>query len=377
MPMVDALFGGVASVIKTLPGRDISRADLMQTDVLLVRSVTPVNAALLEGTPVKFVGTATIGTDHLDIPWIEQQGIQWHNSPGCNADAVVDYVIAALSHWQQTTGTTWRDKTVGVVGCGNVGGRLVNRLRRAGVQVHCFDPPKAMRDNAATEYSSWDQVLQSDILCIHTPLTREGSHPTHHLLDSAAIQKLKPGALLINAGRGPVVCQQALKARLLERKDISVVLDVWETEPNPDAALMDLTLISTPHIAGYSLDGKIRGTWMLHAAAMAWLEQGTQQEPVSDVQLPQSYRWQPNCSQDDNIHEAVMQVFSIASDSTRMRAALLPLSDDGARRQMFDQLRKRYPIRREFSCMQMLDVPKQDRAWVSALGFQCSGAFSG
>ncbi len=385
MPMVDALFGGVGHSIKTLPGRQITRADVIDTDVLLVRSITRVDAALLADTAVRFVGTATIGTDHLDIPWLESQGIRWHNSPGCNAEAVVDYVIASLVYRQHTQGTSWRDKTVGVVGCGNVGGRLANRLSAAGVQVRRFDPPKQadrVQDHSRNptldmpEYSSWASVIDADILCFHTPLTHSGPHPTHHLLNAAAIAQLKPGTVIINAGRGPVIQQDALVRRMVAERDLTLIVDVWETEPNPDALLMSHTLLSTPHIAGYSLDGKIRGTWMLHAAFMAWMESEAVPEPISDIQLPQPYQWRDDQSIDANLYAAINQVFSISNDSERMRQALAEVTEAAARGQVFDQLRKHYPVRREFSCLVLQGVPEQDSSWIRALGFQCVAASS-
>lgn len=376
MPMVEALFGHIASDLKTMPGRLIRQADVIDRDILLVRSVTQVDEKLLSGTAVKFVGSATIGMDHIDVPWLSQQRIACHSSPGCNADAVVDYVVAALVHWQIATGNEWRHKTIGVVGCGNVGGRLVSRLRGAGVPVLCFDPPLAARQSITTsknslEFCTLNDLLKADVICLHTPLTRDGPYPTHHLFDQAVISCLKPGALLLNAGRGSVIQQSALKARLNAQGDITAILDVWETEPAPDLEVMQATLLSTPHIAGYSLDGKIRGTWMLHNALMNWCGGEAVTEPVSQAHWPEPYVWNPKIAPSENLSAAVNRIFSITRDSDVMRQSLLNARDKADCGYRFDQLRKHYGVRREFSCLVLLQVPTTERRWLQALGFQC------
>ena len=227
MPAVERLWGDSAEIDRR-PGRSLRREHLEGADALLVRSVTRVDRDLLDNTSVRFVGTATIGTDHLDIEWLEQQGVQWASAPGCNADAVVDYVLSAL--WQLAREDGWDPlaQTVGVVGAGNVGGRLVARLKALGMETRVCDPPRAQRENDDS-FVDIDRLLSEvDVVCLHTPLTVEGAWPTRHLLDARRLARLKPGAVVINAGRGPVIDNGALLDIARQRPDLSLVMDVWE-----------------------------------------------------------------------------------------------------------------------------------------------------
>ncbi len=262
IPGVEALFGAHGEV-RLLPGRAIARQDVRDAEILLVRSVTRVDESLVRDTPVRFVGSATIGTDHLDLAGLRQRGIAVANAPGCNAEAVVDYVIASLSRARPD----WLGETVGIVGCGNVGRRLYRRLRALGVACRCYDP--FLTPAAQPDLCTFPEVLEVGILCLHTPLTREGPHPTHHLFDARTLARLRPGSLLLNAGRGAVVDNGALLEELRAGR-IGAVLDVWEGEPAIDPALLQAVALGTPHIAGYSLEGRVRGTLMVYRAWCEW-----------------------------------------------------------------------------------------------------------
>ena len=264
IPLLDAFFEGFGE-IRRVPGRSIDRATVEQADVLLVRSVTNVNRALLEGSKVRFVGTCTIGTDHLDLDYFQRAGITWSSAPGCNARGVVDYVLGSLLTLAEIEGADLTQRTYGVVGAGEVGGRLVKVLRGLGWNVLVCDPPRQATEGG--DYVSLEQIIeQCDVISLHTPLKKHGAQLTWHLFDKNRLNQLKPGTWLINASRGPVVDNAALRQVLLQREDLQAVLDVWEGEPEVDVALAELCVLATPHIAGYSLDGRQRGTAQIYQA---------------------------------------------------------------------------------------------------------------
>lgn len=364
MPLVEQIFSEIGEV-QRVAGRSMSRADVGDADLLLVRSVTSVNAELLAGSRVQFVGTATIGTDHVDQHYLQQQGIGFSSAPGCNADAVVDYVLSALFHLAEQQGFDPFLRTYGVVGVGNVGGRLAARLQRMGCRVLLNDPPRAAAGEAG--FVALEQVLaEADVICLHTPLTRDGSSPTHHLLAEAELSSLRQGALLINAGRGPVIDNAALLKIADKRPDLTWVLDVWEHEPEVDSALAGRVAIATPHIAGYSHDGKIRGTYMLYEAYCRFA--GVPVKHALAHFLPQP------AVRKVEVTAAVMPL-----DLIRMRYD--PFRDDRALRQTlhmnavdqalaFDRLRKNYPQRREFSSLTVCGaLSPEQRQMIGALGF--------
>lgn len=267
IPLVEAFFAEHGE-IRRMHGRTINRAALGDSEVLLVRSVTRVDRELLEGSRVRFVGTCTIGTDHLDLDYFEEVGIAWASAPGCNARGVVDYVLGSLLALAEGEGVELAGLRYGVVGAGEVGGRLVEVLRGLGWNVRVCDPPRQVRETG--EFVGLDEILEEcDVISLHTPLILEGEHATFHLLDQARLERLRPGAWLINASRGAVVDNAALREQLAQRPDIQTVLDVWEGEPQVDVALAELCWIATPHIAGYSLDGKLRGTAQIYQAFCA------------------------------------------------------------------------------------------------------------
>lgn len=231
MPYARELFSRLGEV-KAVPGRPIPVEELNHADALMVRSVTKVNESLLSGTPINFVGTATAGTDHVDEAWLKQAGIGFSAAPGCNAIAVVEYVFSALLMLAERDGFSLRDCTIGIVGVGNVGSRLQTRLEALGIRTLLCNPPRAARGDEG-DFRTLDELVQeADVLTFHTPLYKDGPYKTLHLADETLIRRLKPGAILINACRGPVVDNAALLARLNAGQPLSVVLDVWEGEPN-------------------------------------------------------------------------------------------------------------------------------------------------
>ncbi len=336
MPLVQALFASYGQVY-LLPGREITAADVADADVLLVRSVTEVNRQLLENSKVKFVGSATIGTDHIDTDYLQSANIAFAHAPGCNAEAVVQYDLSVMCRLVPD----WQSKTLGIVGCGNVGGRLHNKLRGLGVSCRVYDPFLSAVSNA--DLVSFNELIStSDIICLHTPITKVGAFPTHHMFNSEVLSKIKPGALLLNAGRGGVIDNKALLAHLRTDAPLQVALDVWESEPQLDLDLMALVELATPHIAGYSLEGKTNGTQMVFDAFLTFLGEKAEpcNEPTDEFQVLGNL---------DTLGEAILASYDVAEDDQRMRDRLANLTGPEAVGLAFDELRKRYPVRREFS----------------------------
>ncbi|UVW34050.1 4-phosphoerythronate dehydrogenase [SAR92 clade bacterium H455] len=332
MLMVDQFFGEFGT-ITYVPGRSLCAADIAGADILLVRSVTQVNKALLEGSSVSFVGSATIGTDHIDQDYLAQNGIAFAYAPGCNADAVVQYDLSVLSRLQ----ANWLRSTVGIVGCGNVGGRLYRALTNLGVSCTVYDP--FLSADSGFNLADFDTVLGSDVICVHTPLTTIGPHPTEHLFNAEVLARIDSGSLLINAGRGAVIDNAALLQLLESGSPLRVALDVWEEEPGISLPLMERVALATPHIAGYSVEGKARGTEML-AEAFKRLNHGDvntlADQPKSVSRLAA-----------ETLSELLLASYDVADDDLRMREALNNSSDVAL---TFDLLRKQYPERHEFSC---------------------------
>ena len=272
-------------------GHTISRKDLAKADALLVRSITPINASLLAGTPVAFVGTATAGVDHIDLDYLAQSGIGWTNAPGSNADAVGDYVLAALSHLYTTSATTPdpAHTRIGVVGCGHVGGRLTKRLNALGYQVITCDPPRAARDPFFDHVDLQALIPQCDIICLHLPLVGQPTsepahdkayHPTYHLIDTHVLDQMKPTAWLINAGRGATIDTQHLTRWRRLHPYRRLVLDVFEHEPSIDWQLAAACDLATPHIAGHSLEAKHRGAHFIAQQLCAHFNQALTPTPI-------------------------------------------------------------------------------------------------
>ena len=368
IPLLDAFFEGFGE-IRRVPGRAIDRATVEQADVLLVRSVTNVNRALLEGTPVKFVGTCTIGTDHLDLDYFKQAGIQWSNAPGCNARGVVDYVLGSLQTLAEIEGADLNQRTYGIVGAGEVGGRLVKVLKGLGWNVLVCDPPRQSAEEG--DYVSLEQIIERcDVISLHTPLTKSGSGSTWHLFDRQRLDQLKPGTWLINASRGPVVHNAALREVLLAREDLQAVLDVWEGEPEVDVDLADLCVLATPHIAGYSLEGRQRGTAQIYQAFCAHLGQAPSIQ-LSDL-LPPLWLAEVHLNAETDPAWALAtlcrSVYDPRRDDADFRRSLVGTLEE--QRKAFDLLRKHYPARREIDGLKVRinGEPAALAGIVSALG---------
>ncbi len=362
MPYARELFSRLGEV-KAVPGRPIPVAELAGADALMVRSVTKVNETLLANQSIKFVGTATAGTDHVDQAWLAQAGIGFSAAPGCNAIAVVEYVFSSLLYLAERDGFTLTDRTVGIVGVGNVGGRLQKRLEALGVRTLLCDPPRADNGDEGNFRALDELVQEADILTFHTPLFKDGPYKSLHLADEALIRSLKPGAILINACRGPVVDNAALLKCLEAGQDLSVVLDVWEPEPDLNLALLEKVDIGTSHIAGYTLEGKARGTTQVFEAYSKFI--GQAQRVALDTLLPppEFGRITLHGKLDQpTLKRLVHLVYDVRRDDAPLRkVAGIPGE--------FDKLRKNYLERREWSSLYVQCDDADAATLLKKLGF--------
>jgi len=308
---------------------------------------------LISQGKIKFVGSATIGVDHVDQDYLNKRSIGFANAPGSNATSAAEYVIAALMLTAQRQGFSLHEKSVGIVGCGNVGSRVLKRLTDLGVQCKVNDPPRADK-YTDLDYVSLNEVIKADIVTVHTPLTKQGIYKTYHLFNEDAFSALKANAIFINTSRGSVVDESALKSVIQKRQDITLILDVWETEPAIDIELLKTVSIATPHIAGYSIDGKVRGTEMISVAACKkfgyasnWHAENAELPILATINLTDPKIVSQNLSEEQLLYNAILSAYDILKDDCDLRKIMkLPLLD---RAGYFDKLRKNYPIRREFA----------------------------
>lgn len=368
IPLVELAFANLGEV-RTVAGRDLSHADLGEAEILLVRSVTPVNEKLLANSAIRFVGTATIGLDHIELAYLHHRGIGFASAPGCNATAAAEYVISALLVIAERQGFNLADKTVGIIGCGNVGSRVLKKLTALNINCLVYDPPQQeQRDEF--DYVDLETVLTADIITLHVPLEKNGRYPTYHLISEPVLKKLSPQVVLINTSRGAIIDETALLNWLAIHPEMTVILDVWKNEPDINPLLLQRAALGTPHIAGYSLDGKVRGTEMLYAAVCHYFQKSPVWQSQPSLPAPPLTRLVFSNQVDDNsaIHTAVMACYDIRRDD----AALRRLEQAIEPKIFFDNLRKYYPIRREFDCVAIeLPIEKSQLAKpLTGLGFQ-------
>ena len=369
IPCVQQAFASLGEV-SLLPGRGLQAAQVRDADILLVRSVTRVDAALLEGSSVRFVGSATIGFDHVDRDYLQQQGIGFATAPGSNATSAAEYVVSALMVLSEQQGFELAGKTVGIIGCGNVGSRVRRKLSALGMQCRVNDPP-LQTGGGHDDFVSLDEVLQADIVTVHVPLTRDSRHPTFHLVNETFLERLKPGAIFINTSRGAVADNRALAALLASRDDLSVVLDVWEGEPAISASLLQQVDLGTPHIAGYSYDGKLRGTEMIYRAACEYFAQSVCWHAADELPRVASIDLRSRGAGNTLAVATaiVLAAYDVRQDDARLRSTLSLSAAERA--SAFDRLRKEYPVRREFTeATVLLDEPAGELGeLLSGLGF--------
>ena len=327
IPYIKGLIETLADEVIYLPGKDFTPEVVKEADALIIRTRTLCNRQLLEGSKVQFIGTATIGFDHIDTKYCQEAGITWSNCPGCNAGAVEQYVHAALLLLQQEKGLQLKGACLGIVGVGHVGERIRRMAERIGMKVLLNDPPRA--DAGEQGFTSLDTLAeQCDILTFHTPLIREGKYQTFHLADRTFFQKLQRRPYLLNTSRGEVVETEALLEALDTGTVTEAVIDVWENEPHISQELLNKVFIGTPHIAGYSADGKANATRMVLKAFCHFFHKPSNFHIV----LPTSSN---AFSENENLR--ILQLYNPLKDYETLRT----------NPEHFEQLRGDYPLRRE------------------------------
>jgi erythronate-4-phosphate dehydrogenase len=366
MPFAVEAFSTLGDVT-VLEGRNITARDVKGADILAVRSTTRVDRQLLAGSGVRFVGTATIGTDHMDLAYLEQAGIAWCYAPGCNANSVSEYVTSALLHLGQRHGFVLEGKTVGVIGVGNVGSRVVQKARALGMRVLKHDPPRERAEGPGNRIAARGQPLEpgpfvpldhvlseADVITLHVPLTKAGPDATYHMANARFLGAARRGCVFLDAARGAVVDSDAL-LRAIEAGAVGhTVLDTWEPEPTFRREVLDRVDLGTPHIAGHSFEGKVNGTVMVYQAACRFL--GATPRWTPDALMPAPIVPVVDAdglgrSDEEILWEIVRQVYDITADDRRFRAA--SVAADVQRGEAFDRLRRHYPERREFTCTQV------------------------
>lgn len=348
------------------PSGGITPADLAAADVLVVRSGTRVNAALLEGTPVRFVGTATSGTDHVDLEWLASSGITFAAAAGCNAQAVAEYVLAALLVVSQRLARPWAGLSLGVVGCGHVGGRVARIGRALGMHVLECDPPLA----AATgdpRFIALDELLaRADVVSLHVPLTTSGPWATAGMIDASRISRIRNDAVFVNTARGGVADDAALAAARRDGRLAALVIDVWSGEPEVNSELLATADLLTPHIAGYSIEGRVAGTRVVAEALAAWAgraewtaREDLRAPPVAAAALAAFQRAVAN-----GVNAMMAVVYDINADTDRFRRIASEADPRG--RDEFKKFRREYPHRRELASYLQADrqaADAADRLW--------------
>jgi len=358
IPFVEECFSSIADVV-VVPGREIGRDIAAGADVLLVRSITKVDEGLLAGGSVEFVATATIGTEHVDGQYLADAGIGFASAPGCNANSVAEYVVAALLALGKKHRFALAGKSIGIVGAGNVGSLVEAKTRALGMKPALNDPPLARR-TGLKKYLPLNALMGCDFVTMHTPLTFEGIDKTFHLADEKFFGALKPDAFFINTSRGGVVDTAAIKNAIASGRLAGAVLDVWENEPNIDADLILRADLSTPHIAGYSFDGKVAGLMMIYRAVCEHFGLEAQRDAgdfLPEPDVPEIKVDERAADEQTIIHDTVQQVYVINRDDFNTREILLvPQAERGA---FFDDLRKNYPVRREFQNTAIVGLDKE------------------
>jgi len=327
--------------VKYFPGNLISSFHLKDADALLVRTRTRCDQNLLKNSRVRFIGTATIGYDHIDTAWCEEQGIVWKNAPGCNSSSVNQYMASALVNLATRLGFSLSDRVLGVVGVGNVGSKVVRLAEMLEMQVYLCDPPRVKQEGLCG-FISLDSILREcDIITFHVPLNLTGEYSTYHMINRKLLGRVRTGSVIINTSRGEIADGKALMEGLHDGRLAGLVLDVWENEPNIDLDLMHKCTFATPHIAGYSTDGKANGTAMIIHELNRFFDlglDGWETNYLPDPLIPEIRIDCKGLTHEEVLSRAILQTYNLADDDFLLRKA--PCA--------FEQQRGEYAVRREY-----------------------------
>jgi erythronate-4-phosphate dehydrogenase len=322
-------------------GNEINNKILKNADAIIIRTRTKCNASLLDNTNVKFIATATIGYDHIDIDYCNKKGIKWTNAPGCNSNSVMQYVASALLTYSKEQGIDLKDQVLGVIGVGNVGKKIVKLAEYLGMTVLLNDPPRAKKEGICGYISLKGLLRDANIITCHVPLEHSGEFPTYHLVNSEFLKMANKGTIFINSSRGEVVDTKALKESLISKLIKAAFIDVWENEPDIDRELIELAYFATPHIAGYSTDGKANATKMSVQALSIYFNLGIDDWEPEDIPSPKDTLitiGQKSGNFQKVLEEAIIPTYAIRNDDKLLRSCP----------ENFEKLRGEYPLRREF-----------------------------
>jgi len=339
IPFLKGVFEPFAEV-NYFPGEKITPEKIKNADALIIRTRTICNEELLLGSNVKMIASATIGFDHIDKDYCSKNGIKWTNAPGCNSGSVMQFMASVLVRLSQKHNFRFSEKTLGIIGVGNVGAKVAKLADALGMKVLLNDPPRERKEGKGNFVSIEEIQEKADIISFHVPLIREGIDKTYHMFDDSFIAALKNKPIILNSSRGEVLDESVLKNGLKEGKIESAVLDVWENEPDIDLELLDLVDIATPHIAGYSAEGKLNGTKMVIEAVSAHFNLDI--EELNPLLLSnENLNVEINCKgklDEEIFSEAILHTYDVLNDNERFRES--PTT--------FEKQRGNYPIRREF-----------------------------
>ncbi|NPA36670.1 MAG: 4-phosphoerythronate dehydrogenase PdxB [Chlorobi bacterium] len=351
--------------VRYLSGKEIKREDVKDADALITRTRTKCNEELLSDSKVRIIASATIGYDHIDTKWCDTNGIKWTNAPGCNSGSVMQYIASVFSLLITEKGFDLKGKKIGIVGVGNVGSKVSIVAKAFGMDVFEIDPPRQEAEPEKRFYSLNDIASELDIITFHTPLTKEGKHKTFHLFNEELLQKLKQDVIIINSSRGEVVDNILLKNALRENRIALAILDVWENEPDIDLELLDKVWIGTPHIAGYSQDGKANGTMMSIRAVSRETGLGIDNWEPAGIPEPEQKIITIDPKITDNNHalaNTILHTYNVRNDDKALREAP----------EKFEYLRGSYPVRREFFAYRVMlkTVNETLKQKLEGLGFE-------
>lgn len=372
MPLGRTLFGTLGTVT-LVDGSRLTAEQVKDADVLMVRD-TRIGPDLLDGSSVRFVGTAVTGTDHVDVAWLNRQGIRWVNAPRANGESVADYCIAALLEYAHTRHRTLEGATVGLIGVGWIGSMVRQRCEGIGMRVLCCDPPRQRNayDLEAQGFMTQADVLaQADYIIPLVPLTKNGDYPTWHMLDEAALAQAKYGAVLINMSRGAVCDTEALCKALREGSIGDAIIDVWENEPDFSTELADLAFLATPHLAGHSYEGKVNGTVAVYHALCTYLGRTPSIDPILPPPIHPKVDIDAHGKTDEEVLWYLTQKLSmiVADHLNFMDVIHLPQNQ---RMRRFSTQRRTYAYRRQY-CATQINVTHGSntlKAKIAALGFK-------
>jgi erythronate-4-phosphate dehydrogenase len=329
------------SDIEYYPGNKITGREIANADALIIRTRTKCNRDLLQGSGIRFIASATIGFDHIDTDYCREHNIEWTNAPGCNSSSVQQYIGAALIALSEKYGFSPAGRTIGVVGVGHVGTKVVKLAEQLGMTVLMNDPPR-MRKEGQCGFVSLDGIVRDcDIISFHVPLNMSGEDRTYHMIDDQLLGRLNPDTIIINTSRGEVADTRALKSAVTSGKVKGLVIDVWENEPGIDINLLNLVDIATPHIAGYSADGKASGTAMSVRSLSRFFGIGLDDWRPSGIPVPENTLItlpDKSAPAQENLARAISSTYDIMEDDRRLRMS------PGT----FEDQRANYPLRREF-----------------------------